>query len=69
MEMFGWELAATPTPCYGINIMDVNEENLEAFMAAESEFGAVLAPDKMADFGVEMHHTSMRNTEIVGLGS
>jgi hypothetical protein len=60
MEMFGPELAVTPKPCYGFNIIDVNEENIEAFMATESEFGAVLDPEKTRTFGVEMHHTSMR---------
>ena len=57
---FTEELATTPRPFYGINIVDVSAENLEAFMAQFATFGDPSMPIGQC-LQYEPYHMSMRD--------
>ena len=54
------ELANTPRPFYGVNIVDVSADNLETFLARFAEFGDPSYPIGQC-LRYEPHHMSMRD--------
>jgi hypothetical protein len=57
LDGFGAEMSGTPAPFYGVNIIDVNKPNLEAYQSyGPAIFGRVLLLP-----GVSVFHRSMND--------